>query len=190
MNVNPGEPADDTVLVVRASGEDGRTRATIVNYACHPVVMGPLNRLASADWVGAMRRTVEANMPGLCLFIQGTTADINPRKMRWTADNWDEVEEQGQAVGDAVQLARKILSCVARVGQRFGITHVANVLCGSENEQIAARGHAAAREAFLHSLKQQGSAHDPGFGRVWLRAKPVGSKRKRPMLRLRVEPKP
>ena len=29
-------------------------------------------------------------------------------------------------------LARKILSCVARVGQRFGAAHVANVLCGSD----------------------------------------------------------
>ena len=31
-------------------------------------------------------------------------------------------------------LARKILSCVARVGQRFGATHVTNVLRGSESD--------------------------------------------------------
>ena len=37
--------------------------------------------------------------------------------------------------------ARKILSCVARVGQRFGAAHVANVLRGSESEQVTARGH-------------------------------------------------
>ena len=34
---------------------------------------------------------------------------------------------------------RKVLSCVARVGQRFGPRHVANVLCGSETEQVLAR---------------------------------------------------
>jgi ATP-dependent DNA helicase RecQ len=46
-----------------------------------------------------------------------------------------------ESVGDAIVVARKILSCVARVGQRFGAAHVANVLCGSESEQVSARGH-------------------------------------------------
>jgi ATP-dependent DNA helicase RecQ len=38
-------------------------------------------------------------------------------------------------------IARKVLSCVARVGQRFGAAHVTNVLRGSESEQVIARGH-------------------------------------------------
>jgi ATP-dependent DNA helicase RecQ len=46
-----------------------------------------------------------------------------------------------EAVADAIPTARKILSCVARVGQRFGAAHVANVLCGSETEQVSRRGH-------------------------------------------------
>jgi ATP-dependent DNA helicase RecQ len=46
-----------------------------------------------------------------------------------------------EAVDDAVVIARKILSCVARVGQRFGAAHVANILCGSESEQVTKRGH-------------------------------------------------
>jgi len=47
-----------------------------------------------------------------------------------------------EPVADPVVLARKILSCVARVGQRFGTAHVTNVLRGSDAEQVAARGHA------------------------------------------------
>jgi ATP-dependent DNA helicase RecQ len=46
-----------------------------------------------------------------------------------------------ESATDAVTVARKIISCVARVGQRFGATHVANVLCGSENEQVVSRRH-------------------------------------------------
>ena len=38
-------------------------------------------------------------------------------------------------------LARQILSCVVRVGQRFGATHVASVLRGHAGEQVVARGH-------------------------------------------------
>ena len=46
-----------------------------------------------------------------------------------------------EPVAEPVMLARKILSCVARVGQRFGAAHVTNVLRGSESEQVAARRH-------------------------------------------------
>ncbi len=46
-----------------------------------------------------------------------------------------------ETVSEPVVLARKILSCVARVGQRFGTAHVTNVLHGSESEQVSARRH-------------------------------------------------
>ncbi len=46
-----------------------------------------------------------------------------------------------ETVADPVVLARKILSCVARVGQRFGAAHVTNVLRGSESDQVSARRH-------------------------------------------------
>ena len=48
-----------------------------------------------------------------------------------------------ETVAEPVPLARKVLSCVARVGQRFGAAHVTNVLRGSETEQVTARGHAS-----------------------------------------------
>jgi ATP-dependent DNA helicase RecQ len=46
-----------------------------------------------------------------------------------------------EAVADSVTVARKILSAVARVGQRFGAAHVTNVLRGSDSEQVRSRGH-------------------------------------------------
>jgi ATP-dependent DNA helicase RecQ len=42
---------------------------------------------------------------------------------------------------DATEVARKALSCVYRVGQRFGIVHVVAVLRGADNERIRALGH-------------------------------------------------
>ncbi|MGV3516534.1 DNA helicase RecQ [Luteitalea sp.] len=47
-----------------------------------------------------------------------------------------------EIVDDAVTIARKVLSCVARVEQRFGAAHVANVLVGKTSEAVTARGHA------------------------------------------------
>ena len=46
-----------------------------------------------------------------------------------------------EATAEPVVVARKILSCVARVGQRFGATHVASVLRGQASEQVVGRGH-------------------------------------------------
>lgn len=42
---------------------------------------------------------------------------------------------------DATVDAQKALSCVYRVGQRFGIRHVIDVLCGADNERIRRLGH-------------------------------------------------
>jgi ATP-dependent DNA helicase RecQ len=48
-----------------------------------------------------------------------------------------------EPVRDAVVVARKILSCVARVGQRFGAGHVTSVLRGQLVETVTSRGHQA-----------------------------------------------
>jgi ATP-dependent DNA helicase RecQ len=62
-----------------------------------------------------------------------------------------------ESVTDAVETARKVLSCVARVGQRFGAAHVANVLCGSENEQVLSRRH---NELSTFGLLKDGSVSE------------------------------
>ncbi len=49
--------------------------------------------------------------------------------------------EELDTAPDPIVVARKVLSCVARVGQRFGIAHVANVLCGSSVDQVTSRRH-------------------------------------------------
>jgi ATP-dependent DNA helicase RecQ len=42
---------------------------------------------------------------------------------------------------DATEAAQKALSCVYRVGQRFGVGHVVAVLRGADNERIRSLGH-------------------------------------------------
>jgi len=42
---------------------------------------------------------------------------------------------------DATQAARKLLSAVYRTGQRFGVTHLIDVLTGKANDRAAALGH-------------------------------------------------
>jgi hypothetical protein len=77
---HPEGPTDDTVLVVRVSSPNGKTIATVVNYACHPTTLAWENTLISPDYVGAMRETVERAIGGLCLFLQGASGDLGPRE--------------------------------------------------------------------------------------------------------------
>ncbi|MCC7180755.1 MAG: DNA helicase RecQ [Acidobacteria bacterium] len=46
-----------------------------------------------------------------------------------------------ETVAHPATLARKILSAVARVGQRFGAAHVGSILRGHASEQVRSRGH-------------------------------------------------
>ena len=75
---NPGVPADDTVMVARATGEDGKLQATFVNYACHPTTLAWGNTLISPDFPGAMRETIESATDAPCIFLQGASGDLGP----------------------------------------------------------------------------------------------------------------
>jgi len=77
---NPTGPADDTLLVAKIVGDDGRLVGSIVNYACHPTTLAWQNTLISPDFVGALRETVEQHTSAPCLFLQGASADLGPRE--------------------------------------------------------------------------------------------------------------
>jgi neutral ceramidase len=76
----PTAPVDPTVTVLRVDRSDGSPLAILVNYACHPVVLGPDNRQYSADFPAAMNRTIEDALGSkvTSFFLQGAPGDINP----------------------------------------------------------------------------------------------------------------
>src|SRR6185369_14342434 len=78
LGINPDGPCDHEVLVVRLDSMDGKPLATLVNYACHPTIMGPPNRLITPDYPGVMKRVVEEAFGGKCLFLQGSAGDQGP----------------------------------------------------------------------------------------------------------------
>jgi ATP-dependent DNA helicase RecQ len=58
-----------------------------------------------------------------------------------SCESCDSCLGDGEPVPDSLVIAQKILSCVARVEQRFGVNHVAHVLHGRATEAISQRGH-------------------------------------------------
>lgn len=71
---NVSEPGllDDTLAVLEARTADGKTLATLTNYACHPTVLGPDNTRVSADYVGGFYARMHRERAGEHLFLQGS----------------------------------------------------------------------------------------------------------------------
>jgi hypothetical protein len=78
VGCNPTGSADTSVGVLRIDTAEGHPVACLVNYACHPTVLGPGNCLISPDYPGSMRRTVEQAAGPTCFFLQGAAGDMGP----------------------------------------------------------------------------------------------------------------
>lgn len=96
---NPRRQADDTLLVGRITGADGRLRATLSNYACHCTTLAWENEAISPDYVGAMRETVERETGAPALFLQGASGELAPRH-QYVAD-LQVADRHGRQLGHA-----------------------------------------------------------------------------------------
>jgi hypothetical protein len=106
-------PVDPTVGVIRVDRLDGTPLAVLVNYACHPVVLGPENLNYSADYPSEMRRYVEQEMGSgvMAFFLQGAPGDINPYydKTPLIEDAVGMMKQTGRLLGvEAVRVARTV----------------------------------------------------------------------------------
>ena len=72
--------ADPTVRVVRFDDLDENPVATLVHYACHGTTMGWQTQMFTPDFPGPMRKVVERQVGGMCLFLQGAAANMGPRR--------------------------------------------------------------------------------------------------------------
>lgn len=73
-----GGVVDPAVPTIRVEDADGRVVGIVCCYACHPVTLGPDNRLITADYPGAVVRTLEAVYPGaVAMFVTGCAGQIN-----------------------------------------------------------------------------------------------------------------
>ena len=107
----PSHPVDSelTTFIINSQATQ-KPIAVLVNYACHPSILGPDNLEFSADYPGAMRQALEQAFPNaLALFVQGGAGDINPyRDKEPVPGGFDEAREAGR------ELAKSVIAAVRR----------------------------------------------------------------------------
>jgi hypothetical protein len=90
---------DPDLAVLRLAGTDGKPIATVVNWSCHAEVLGPDNRLITADYPGPLCARVEEKTGGACVFLNGMIGGLLTPDSK--ADNFYEAQRIGAAVADA-----------------------------------------------------------------------------------------
>jgi len=69
------KPSDRDLSVMRFDNTEGKSIAIIVNFAAHPTMIPAEKLQFSADYVGAMKETVQKEMGTTAIFMQGAAGD-------------------------------------------------------------------------------------------------------------------
>lgn len=100
LGTNPSGPADRTVPVLRATGEDGATMAVLFGAATHCTTLTGRNMLISGDYAGYAQEFLENRIPGIqAMFMTGCAGDANP----FPRGTLDLARRHGSQLADAVQ---------------------------------------------------------------------------------------
>jgi len=103
-------PVDRTLAILRFDdASTDKPIAVLVNFTGHPTSISAKTLEFSADYVGAMKRTVEMEIGGTAIFMQGASGDISINK----GAHGDHVAF-GQALGrEVVKLASSLKPAIA-----------------------------------------------------------------------------
>jgi len=106
--LDPNRTIDDTLTVLAAYDHEDNLLGSIINWSCHPTVMGQQNTLISADYPGALCRIMEEDMGGTHVYINGAIGasiqPINPDHpiAHWIVGygTWDDVDRFGRHLAE------------------------------------------------------------------------------------------
>lgn len=96
-------PLDDSIDIIYIEKEDLIPLAIVVNYACHPTILGADNLYISADYPGVLQRLIEEhyNNKTQAMFINGACGNQSTRFTRKSQD-FMEVERMGRILFEKV----------------------------------------------------------------------------------------
>ena len=102
---------DKGVIVLLVQDESGKPLAVLMNYGCHPTVLGYQNLFFSADYPGAARSALRKLYPDtVFLYTNGASGDVSTRFTR-REQSFAEVERMGRILaGETLKLMQTIVT--------------------------------------------------------------------------------
>jgi hypothetical protein len=118
-------PFDSYLSVLATRRSDSVVTAALVQFACHPTILGAANLAVSADFPGTLRRALIANgTTPVVLFANGAAGDVSTRFIR-EAQDFDEVERIGSALAvaaeEAIKTARNVSGSIQHLRRRVNL---------------------------------------------------------------------
>ena len=107
----PTKPVDQRIHVVHIQNADQEPIATLVHYACHPVISGSKSNRVSADIPGAVCAYVNKAIGGECVFLQGACGDVNPYLAGFLQEDTSAYEAVAR---ESEKVAREVVKVVHR----------------------------------------------------------------------------
>ncbi|HZQ55892.1 MAG TPA: neutral/alkaline non-lysosomal ceramidase N-terminal domain-containing protein [Bryobacteraceae bacterium] len=124
-----GKPVDPEIGIVKVDDAHEKTRAVLMNYGCHPTVLGPDNLLASGDFPNPAIERVEGQLgPGnFAMYVNGAQGDISVGHSSELSAigvitpgrTFERAAELGQRLGDAVLQALPGIATTTSAYLRF-----------------------------------------------------------------------
>lgn len=99
-------PTAEVITALRLYGAEGTSLATVVGFNAHPVLLGPGNRLLSADFPGYLAARLEERTGGVVLYFTGAAGDQSPVAPGGSGP--EVARAYGEALADLVEAAFRL----------------------------------------------------------------------------------
>jgi hypothetical protein len=108
---DPAQPVDQEVTILRVDTLSGKPIVVMMNYGCHPTVLGYQNLQYSADYPGTARSMLKRVYPdAIFMFTNGASGDVSTRFTR-RDQSFSEAERMGFILGgEALKVMQTIVT--------------------------------------------------------------------------------
>ena len=164
-----GGPTDSQVFVLRVEriDEPQTPKALLVNYACHPVVLGPSNLLITADYPYYLIRALERIYVGSqVMMVNGACGDVNVGHT--TSDSIKEKGSPNRTFEEAKRLGQLLAGEVLKASEQAILIEPSDINCSLQEiclplepipDPSVLYEQANAWDQLGHTLKAEGASY-------------------------------
>ena len=158
---DPQGVIDPDVSVLRFQTE-GHCLGLLVSYACHPVVLGPKNRLLTRDYPGYLLDELANHYPhATVLFATGCAGQINTGHL--ATDSWRHDATNKRTFAEAERIGKRLAAAAYRVSEDASNTPPLSAQLALATAEVALSldCHYAPEPKTLATWQQQASSDKP-----------------------------